>query len=367
MPLTGAGQRDQGLPPSGAGECCRSLRVFSLVAVTLIILGCASEEARKARPEHGPQGTIAFIVQVEASEPGVKIEANGDYLGAAPTTVKIFGDKDGTFHNFGNPNYTIKAIPARPGQRVQTKVFGTGGWFAREDRIPTRIYFEMQWEPVAAMTGSESDRRSSRLMPAEPVGPRSSGTGFFVSEDGYLVTNDHVVENGSRFLIVLGGEQFNAQLVRKDKSADLALLKVNTKTSGLPLAEAGDARVGQQIYSLAFPLTQIMGEEPKFTTGTINALKGSQDDSSQFQFSAQVTFGNSGGPLVNERGNVVGVVVATLHLGQNVNYAIKSSRLRIFIEDEPGMLLKEQKHGHRMASEEVFTYLRPATVRVLVY
>lgn len=111
--------------------------------------GCSTPDPRvdgAGKPEKGPQGTVAFLVKVEASEPGVRIEANGDSIGTAPLTLKIYGDKDGTFHNFGSPDYILKAYPAKPGQRVQTKTFGTGAWFGREDRIPSTIYFDMNLE-----------------------------------------------------------------------------------------------------------------------------------------------------------------------------------------------------------------------------
>lgn len=93
--------------------------------------------------ERGPNGTIAYLVQVESSEPGVRIEANNDYIGKTPLTLKIFGDKDGTFHNFGSSEYIIKAYPANTNQYPQTKVFRTGGWFSQEDKIPSHVYFDM--------------------------------------------------------------------------------------------------------------------------------------------------------------------------------------------------------------------------------
>jgi hypothetical protein len=89
-------------------------------------------------------GTIAYYVQVESSEPGVRIEVNNDYVGETPITVKICcGDKDGTFHNFGSSEYVIRAYAANTNQFTQTKVFRTGGWFSQEDMIPYRVYFDM--------------------------------------------------------------------------------------------------------------------------------------------------------------------------------------------------------------------------------
>lgn len=337
-----------------------------LVVSGLLLGGCASSDAKRQRAEKGPQGTVAYTVTVEASEPGVKIEANGDYCGTVPATIKIFGDKDGTFHNFGNPNFIVRAIPTQPGQRVQTKVFGTGGWFGREDRIPSRIYFEMNLEPVPANGGTTERPQPGSLPPDRDV-PKASGTGFFITEDGFLITNDHVVDKGTRYMVVVNGLPAEARLIRKDKSADLALLKSEVKSSAVPLAKSGETRVGQQVYSLGFPLTSIMGVEPKFTTGIVNALTGIDDDSGRLQFSAQIAPGNSGGPLVNESGNVVGVSVATLRAGQNVNYAVKSSRLRSFVEDEPSVRLVEARSTPKMASEDLYTYLRPSTALVIVF
>lgn len=106
----------------------------------LVVAGCATTDNTKA--EKGPNGTIAYLVEVESSEPGARIEANNDYVGKTPCTLKIFGDKDGTFHNFGSYHYTVTAYPVRAGQQRQTKDFRTGGWFTPEDRIPKKIFFD---------------------------------------------------------------------------------------------------------------------------------------------------------------------------------------------------------------------------------
>ncbi len=71
------------------------------------------------------------------------MEANGDYVGNTPLTLKIFGDKDGTFHNFGTDDYVIRVFPVKQGQHTQTRVFRTGRWFSQEDRIPTRLFFDL--------------------------------------------------------------------------------------------------------------------------------------------------------------------------------------------------------------------------------
>ncbi len=116
-----------------------------VLLLPLFLCGCStSNKTRTNDLERGPAGTIAYHVQIESSEPGVRIEVNNDYIGDAPLMLKIFGDKDGTFHNFGSPEYVIRALPVKPGQYIQTKVFRTGGWFSPEDMIPRRIFFDMR-------------------------------------------------------------------------------------------------------------------------------------------------------------------------------------------------------------------------------
>ena len=107
-------------------------------ALTLVLTGCATSNV-----ERGRDGTIAYNVEIESSEPGARVETNGDYVGKTPLTLKIFGDKDGTFHNFGSQDYVIQVFPVNTNQFVQTKVFRTGGWFSQEDRIPGRLFFDL--------------------------------------------------------------------------------------------------------------------------------------------------------------------------------------------------------------------------------
>ena len=110
------------------------------IALATILAGCASAPPGA---EHGPQGTIAYLVQVESSEPGARVEVNNDYVGKTPMTLKIWGDKDGTFHNFGSQDYIIRVFPLSTNQFLQTKAFRTGGWFSQEDKIPSHLYFDL--------------------------------------------------------------------------------------------------------------------------------------------------------------------------------------------------------------------------------
>ncbi|HXS69305.1 MAG TPA: serine protease, partial [Candidatus Polarisedimenticolia bacterium] len=117
----------------------------------------------------------------------------------------------------------------------------------------------------------------------------------------------------------------------------------------LPVANSGNAKLGDSVSTLGFPNLEYQGFTPKFTRGEINSLAGFQDDAHHFQISAQIQPGNSGGPLLDSSGAVIGVVQSTLAgtrqllttgvAPQNVNYALKSVYLLQFLKSIPGLKL----------------------------
>lgn len=357
-------------------ELCRrtnlAMRIFSwLLAIPLALaFGCASDKTI----ERGPQGTIAYNVQVDASELGVKIEADGNFIGVTPCTLKIFGDKDGTFHNFGNHEYVVRATPAQPGELQQTKVSHTGGWFTSEDRIPSRIYFEMQLVPVNT-AASEPPSPAPSVPPSARRG-RSQGTGFFITDDGYIVSNWHVVRDAGIINVIAGDDIVRAKVVEKDIPGDLVLLKVSRTGKALALGNSVTARVGEDVFSLGFPMASVQGDEIKFTTGIISSLKGLKDDVAHFQVSVPIQPGNSGGPLLDGNGHVIGVVdsklndvpalIATGAVPQNVCYAIKSSRIQNLLESHPEVVerLPKDTAAEKMSAPDVYESAKGSIVRI---
>jgi len=161
------------------------------------------------------------------------------------------------------------------------------------------------------------------------------GSGFFVTKDGYLVTNHHVVQDAHRIEVTYRGQVFQAKVVAEDLTNDLAVLKVQGGNfEPLSISRKETADLGQEVFTIGFPNIQMQGLEPKYTDGKISSLKGMQDDPKEYQISVPVQPGNSGGPLCDARGEVVGIVVARLNdmamletsgmVPQNVNYAVKA-------------------------------------------
>jgi serine protease Do len=164
-----------------------------------------------------------------------------------------------------------------------------------------------------------------------------------VTNDGYLITNAHVVKNCTEIRVnSFGGNQELGNLVAKDQANDLALLRLNSKPSGVGALRFG-VRLGGNVEVFGFPLSQVLATSGNFTSGTVTALSGLGDDSRYVQVSAPIQPGNSGGPLLDESGNVVGIVTATLNpftqiksqgnIPQNVNFALKATIAANFLQD----------------------------------
>ena len=173
----------------------------------------------------------------------------------------------------------------------------------------------------------------------------STATGFVVSKRGHVVTNQHAIDGCAQVRTRFPTQQSTtAALVALDKGNDLALLEI-------PFVDGADAAVfrdrhsirqGDWVMVVGFPLHGLLSSSVSVTTGTISALAGLGDDTRLLQVTAPVQQGNSGGPLIDQSGHIVGIIVAKLsahwtfkHTGdlpQNVNFAINSTMARAFLD-----------------------------------
>lgn len=173
----------------------------------------------------------------------------------------------------------------------------------------------------------------------------STGSGFVVSTSGYLLTNHHVANGCSNLKIRDSSKiQHDVTVVATDARSDLALLQTSTALS-LPAAtfRANDSvEAGENVVALGYPLAGVLASEVNVTFGYVSATAGLADDTSKLQISAPVQPGNSGGPLLDQAGNLIGVVVAKLDaikvataigdIPQNINFAVKGEIAQVFLK-----------------------------------
>jgi len=171
---------------------------------------------------------------------------------------------------------------------------------------------------------------------------KGSGSGFALSSNGLIATCYHVIENSDKIVIRGVNSDFNktykAKIIVTDKNNDLAIIQIDDssfKTLGnIPYGlteKTIDA--GSSVFALGYPLRSTMGDEIKLTNGIISSKSGFKGDITRYQISVPVQPGNSGGPLFDSEGNVVGIISAKNILAENAAYAIKSNYLKDLIEN----------------------------------
>jgi len=202
-----------------------------------------------------------------------------------------------------------------------------------------------------------------------------SGTGFIVTRNGYILTCHHVIKDANEIKIAIGGNTSPAKLIRDDPHNDLALLKINGSFQAIAFSSQRSAEMGQEVFTIGFPNPNLQGVSAKFTKGTINSLTGFQDDLRLYQISVPVQPGNSGGALLDDNGNILGVIVAMLDakttfkisgsLPQNVNYAIKGIYAQAMLDTLPGIANKLQSPSK--SKSNAVDRAKRSTVMVLSY
>ena len=184
---------------------------------------------------------------------------------------------------------------------------------------------------------------SNPVMARDPEnGPQSSGTGVAVSRQGHILTNYHVVDNCPSIRVTADGEQKELTIVATDKKHDLAIVKLQGPLSNVARFRKGRTiRSGDSIVVVGFPFHGVFASEAHVTTGMVTAMAGLGDDPRFLQITAPVQPGNSGGPVLDQSGHIVGIVESKLsalamalitgHIPQNVNFAIKDEMATLFL------------------------------------
>lgn len=171
----------------------------------------------------------------------------------------------------------------------------------------------------------------------------SSGTGFVVSADGHILTNHHVIDGcAAQTFQIRGDVAVDAAMLASNATTDLALLRAELSAAPAEFGGAQSVRLGDEVVVYGFPLLGDLSSQGNLTNGIVSALSGLNDDLSRLQMTAQIQPGNSGGPVMNRNGEIVGVVVETANdeffreqrgtAVQNLNFAIRDSIARSFLD-----------------------------------
>jgi S1-C subfamily serine protease len=258
-------------------------------------------------------------------------------LGSALLATSAFAGVNITINPYEIARTIHEATQSTPGRVYQSKPAATPP--AQKKRPKSRSSSTPSPEPNA------QHGRSEKYQPSQS--PTGSGTGFFVSEDGFLLTNYHVIRNAQKVLVLQGDRELTAKTIVVDPSNDLAVLKVDSPSTPIPLGNIHNVVLGDSVMTIGFPNVPLQGRSPKLTKGEVNSLSGLQDDPRLFQTSVQIQPGNSGGPLLDEFGNAIGITQATLNplitlktggsIPQNVNYAVKISYAELLVDTVPDL------------------------------
>jgi S1-C subfamily serine protease len=221
--------------------------------------------------------------------------------------------------------------------RCQGKVISMCDGFDFPDVAQTRLSSLQAAAPADPATPPSGEK-------AAASGLLRTGTGFVVDTTGMVVTNYHVVQACGNVSFLLGDSlSSNASVVASDPVNDLALLKLSHGTKAAAVfQEPEKLRAGDDVIVFGYPLLGQLASSGNLTRGSVTALSGLRDDARYFQMSAPIQLGNSGGPVLNQSGRVAGIVTYKLNaarelkttgdISQNVNFALKTSMLRAFLD-----------------------------------
>lgn len=180
---------------------------------------------------------------------------------------------------------------------------------------------------------------SNNSTPSQAKG-KWSGTGFFLSKNGYIITNHHVIDGAKSIRVTSvngnNSKTYNAKVEVSDKQNDLAIIRITDYFSAINTIpytfKFSVSNIGESCWVLGYPLIQTMGEDIKLTNGIISSKSGFDGNIAQYQISAPVQPGNSGGPVFDEKGNLIGIIQAKHGAAENASYAIKASYIRNLVD-----------------------------------
>ncbi len=325
--------------------------LFFLLAVPLILVSSCGAKFKDVIKEHHfkPYNKAVFLAQDSR-----RVWTFGESWGLSTEQEAL--DKAFTY---------CEQSRAQSGVRSPCTLYSVNGQVAHGRNYTPRV----EQRPPA------SGRMTERTSPEQTAKKSGYGTGFAISDDGVIVTSYHVIKNAKQVEVQFqDGTACPAKVVKKSPNIDIAILKIDRPTPNyLAMDSQPELAVGDRVFTMGFPVEELLGQEPKFTDGAISSLSGIQGEATFLQITVPIQPGNSGGPLLSEDGKVIGVIDATIAyqsfleqtrvLPQNINYAVSGS----FVAPLLSTYSKEEKDGKVVLSRrEVVQRARKAVLKVAV-
>lgn len=299
--------------------------------------------------------------------PGCAIWPPGGELGSGAAYVD--GDHS-RLHEGGYKRVWMEALRAASAmglEVIRLEIDGLGGTITARRKDDTSIRLQVNPAGANATTvrirvGASGDREFSERIQAKISGGLRDvveiGTGFVVKPDGVVLTAWHLLQDAQTITVTCPDQAPQSATPGETfRINDLAVIQI--PLSGLPylsLAEAGSLRVGDPVFTIGFPLADVLGPDPKFTEGSVSALSGHGGETTLIQVTVPIQPGNSGGPVLTYEGEVVGVVTSsaaaraflemTGTLPQNLNWAVKAEYALALFEPPPA---QPRAHSRRAA------------------
>lgn len=246
------------------------------------------------------------------------------------------------------------------------------------DKNIARLSLQGSSAAMAAIMQCQRERSSGSSSPS-PSGGASSGTGFFITSSGDVLTNAHVINGCSAVTLQQpGGLSQKGRVVATDAKNDLAVIVTSMKPPAVAALRA-NVRLGENIAVFGFPLSNRLSTAGNFTVGYVSALAGLKDDTTAIQISAPIQPGNSGGPVFDSHGNVVAIIVATATtsimadasgqapsvMPQNINFAIKSAIALAFLSSNGVNPDADVDNNLHLETSELAEHAKSRTVKII--
>lgn len=294
--------------------------------------------------------------------------------------------------------YIWGSIAANSGVENAVETTSVNSVILEESELALARTIIKTWEPIASpnvqVVGKAPRRRLPSQAPKKKSTNRStSGSGFVVTKLGHIITNAHVVKNCRNIQVGSHPNQrVNAELISTDRPNDLALLRQRSASrsvrnnsliepTGINIGErnlsgslrSNDVVLGEKVIVAGFPFGSIISKSIKITSGIVSSTVGFGDNTGQFQLDAAVQPGNSGGPIFDNGGNIVGIVVSRINklkmakaigvIPENSNFGIKASIVRTFLASH-GLSIKGTSKRNTIPTEQIAKLAEKQTVIV---